>query len=139
MTPTVRSVIEASKASGERQKSSASMSAKTGVAPVSATEFAVAAKVNDGTMTSSPAPTPHESRPRCWPEVPELTATQARPRPKCSRELLLERLDLGALREHAAAQDAVDGRPLVVSDDRLGRGDEVGHCWASVRVSSCSR
>ena len=34
------------------------MSTKTGVAPVSATEFAVAAKVNDGTMTSSPAPTP---------------------------------------------------------------------------------
>ena len=55
------------------------MSAKTGVAPVSATEFAVAAKVNDGTMTSSPGPTPAASRPRCRPDVPELTATQVRP------------------------------------------------------------
>ena len=51
MTPTVRSVIAASIACGERQKSSASMSAKIGVAPVSATELAVAAKVKDGTMT----------------------------------------------------------------------------------------
>ena len=30
------------------------MSTNTGVAPVRATELAVAAKVNDGTMTSSP-------------------------------------------------------------------------------------
>jgi len=60
------------------------MSANTGVAPVNATELAVAAKVKDGTMTSSPAFTPLESRPRCRPEVPELTATQARPSPKCS-------------------------------------------------------
>ena len=51
-------MIAASTAAGSRQKSSASMSAKTGVAPVSATEFAVAAKVNDGTMTSSPGPDP---------------------------------------------------------------------------------
>jgi hypothetical protein len=58
------------------------MSAKTGVAPVRATELAVAAKVNEGTMTSSPAVTPLDSRPRCSPEVPELTATQARPSPK---------------------------------------------------------
>ncbi len=60
------------------------MSTKTGVAPVSATEFAVAAKVNDGTMTSSPAPTPRASRPRCWPDVPELTATQVRPSTKAA-------------------------------------------------------
>src|ERR1700741_643393 len=55
------------------------MSANTGVAPVSATEFAVAAKVNDGTMTSSPGPTPAASRPRGRPAVPELTATTGRP------------------------------------------------------------
>ncbi len=65
MMPTVRSVMAASMAAGERQKSSASMSAKTGVAPVRATEFAVAANVNEGTMTSSPARTPLERRPRC--------------------------------------------------------------------------
>jgi hypothetical protein len=34
------------------------MSAKTGVAPQATTELAVAAKVKDGTMTSSPGPTP---------------------------------------------------------------------------------
>ena len=65
MMPTVRSVTTASTDAASRQKSSAEMSAKTGVAPVRATEFAVAAKVKDGTMTSSPALTPLESRPRC--------------------------------------------------------------------------
>src|SRR5665647_2278163 len=84
MMPTVSSVIAASTDAGSRQKSSALMSAKTGVAPVNATELAVAAKVKEGTMTSAPALTPQDSRPRCRPEVPELTATQARPRPKRS-------------------------------------------------------
>ena len=51
------------------------MSANTGVAPVIATEFAVAAKVKEGTMTSSPGPIPAASSPRCRAEVPELTAT----------------------------------------------------------------
>ena len=58
------------------------MSANTGVAPVNATEFAVAANVHDGTMTSSPAPILLDSRPKCRPDVPEFTATHARPRPK---------------------------------------------------------
>ena len=49
---------------GSRQNVVGSMSAKTGVAPVRATELAVAAKVNDGTMTSSPGLTPAASRPR---------------------------------------------------------------------------
>ena len=35
-------------------------------------------------------------------------------------ELALERGDLGALRDHAAAQHAIDGRALFVADDRLG-------------------
>ena len=55
MIPTVRSVTAASTAAGSRQNVARSMSAKTGVAPVSATELAVAANVNDGTITSSPA------------------------------------------------------------------------------------
>src|SRR5665648_370394 len=84
MMAAVRSVMAASTDAASRQYVCGSMSAKAGVAPVSATELAVAANVNDGTMTSSPAVTPLESRPRCRPEVPELTATQARPRPKCS-------------------------------------------------------
>ena len=48
MIAAVRAVIAASTLAGSRQKVSGSMSAKTGVAPVSATELAVAAKVNDG-------------------------------------------------------------------------------------------
>ena len=34
------------------------MSTKTGFAPVNTTEFAVAAKVKEGTITSSPTPIP---------------------------------------------------------------------------------
>ena len=40
------------------------MSTKTGFAPVKATEFAVAAKVNDGIITSSPAPIPRLNKAR---------------------------------------------------------------------------
>ena len=46
----------AATAAGSRQKVAGSMSANTGSAPASRTELAVAAKVNDGTITSSPAP-----------------------------------------------------------------------------------
>ena len=74
MMPTVRDVIAASTAFGSRQKLSGEMSTKTGVAPVRATEFPVAAKLNDGTMISSPACTPAASRPMCSADVPELTA-----------------------------------------------------------------
>src|SRR5665647_1258963 len=84
MMAAVRSVMAASTDAASRQYVCGSMSAKTGVAPVSATELAVAAKVNDGTMTSSPGPIPAASRPRCSPEVPELTATQVRPPTSCS-------------------------------------------------------
>ena len=56
-----------------------SMSTKTGLAPVRATLFAVAAKVKDGTITSSPGPMPRESNARCNAEVPEFTATQFLP------------------------------------------------------------
>ena len=81
MMAAVCGVTAASTASGSTQKYLASMSAKTGRAPVSATALAVAANVNDGTITSSPAPMPAASRPRCSPLVPELTATQGRSRP----------------------------------------------------------
>jgi len=50
-------------------------------------------------------------------------------------KLLLERRDLGAARDHAGAQDAVDRLALLVTDERLRCGD---HAWASVRVSSFS-
>ena len=82
MIARVRSVIAASTAAGDKQNESRSMSANTGVAPVSATELAVAAKVNDGTITSSPGPIPLARRPRWRPEVPEFTATHSRSKPK---------------------------------------------------------
>ena len=144
MMPTVRSVIAASTAAGSRQKSSASMSAKTGVAPVSATELAVAAKVNDGTMTSSPALTPADSRPRCRPDVPELTATQARPRPKCAENSSSKALTSGpwasmplrSTRSTAARSSS----PMSGFAGGMNAGVVVfGHgATASVRVSSCS-
>ena len=56
-----------------------SMSTNTGFAPANATLFAVAAKVKDGTITSSPGPIPRESKARCRAEVPEFTATQFLP------------------------------------------------------------
>jgi hypothetical protein len=58
MMALVRGVIAASTAAGSIQKKIGSISTNMGVAPVRATELAVAAKVNDGTMTSSPGPMP---------------------------------------------------------------------------------
>ena len=79
MIAAVRGVIAAATASGSRQKVSGSMSAKTGVAPTRRTALAVAAKENDGTITSSPGPMPSAISVSCSAEVPELTATQCRP------------------------------------------------------------
>ena len=56
-----------------------SISAKTGIPPASATEFAVAANEKDGTMTSSPALIPAAINPRWSADVPELTAMQCLP------------------------------------------------------------
>ena len=81
------------------------MSANTGVAPVSATELAVAAKVNDGTMTSSPGPMPAASRPRCSAAVPELTATQSPAVDQLGRTRPRRRRPRGP-GDHAAAQHA---------------------------------
>ena len=55
------------------------MSANTGRAPVSATALAVAAKLNDGTTTSSPGPIPSATSASSRALVPELTATHGRP------------------------------------------------------------
>ena len=132
MMPTVRSVIAASTRGGSRQKSSASMSAKTGVAPVRATELAVAAKVNDGhdDLVARPDPAREEAEVQARGAGVDRDAGAAEP--EVLGELLLERRDLGPLREHAGAQHAVDRLALLVSDDRLGRGDEVVHSLASV-------
>ncbi len=58
MIALVRGVIARSAASGSRLKVRGSTSAKTGVAPHCQTELAVAMNDIDGTITSSPGPTP---------------------------------------------------------------------------------
>src|SRR5207342_2484102 len=55
-------------------RSSPSMSAKTGVAPVYRTAFAVATNVRDGTMASSPGPRPAARQIRWSAAVPLATA-----------------------------------------------------------------
>ena len=56
-TALVRGVITASMPSGDKHKVS-SISAKMGIAPAINTASTEATKVNGGTITSSPAPTP---------------------------------------------------------------------------------
>ena len=51
------------------------MSANTGVAPIRLTASAVAKKVNDGTITSSPGPIPSARSPSTSASVPEPTPT----------------------------------------------------------------
>jgi hypothetical protein len=60
-------------------KVSISISANIGVAPVKATAFAVAAKVNDGTITSSFGLIPRDNKAACKAEVPALRATHGLP------------------------------------------------------------
>ncbi len=57
----VRGVSAFSRESGSRHRVS-SMSAKTGTAPADITASMVATKVNGGTMTSSPTPTPQAAK-----------------------------------------------------------------------------
>src|SRR5690606_24795697 len=59
---------------GDMLNVSSSTSTMTGLAPRYRTTSAVAVKVYDGTMTSSPGPTPNASNAKCKPEVAELTA-----------------------------------------------------------------
>ena len=79
MIAAVRDVTAAAADAGSRQYVAGSMSAKTGRAPACTTALAVAAKVNAGTMTSSPGPMPAATSPRCRAEVPEAIATHSRP------------------------------------------------------------
>lgn len=74
MTAFVRGVTAASMQAGSMFRSSR-ISTKTGVAPTRATTFAVAAKVIEVVITSSPGPTPAARRARWRPAVAELRAT----------------------------------------------------------------
>src|SRR5690348_5917792 len=62
-------------AAGSRFSVSSETSTRTGRAPTCSTTLAVAQKVMEGTMTSSPGPMPIASRPTWRPAVQELSAT----------------------------------------------------------------
>ena len=109
----VRSVMEASTLAGSRVKVTGSMSAKTGTAPLMATELPVAAKVKEGTMTSGLGRGAGVDG-HAVDAVDDLGG-----------ELLLEGLDLGSLDDHARGEDGVDGVALLLPDDRLGCWDEL--------------
>ena len=103
------------------------MSANTGVAPACTTAAAVAAKVSDGSMTSSPGCSPIPTQISCSAAVPLETAT-AWPAPTCVGERPLERRHLRALREPARAVDAGDGLHLGVGEPNVAeRNDPIGH------------
>ena len=129
MMPLVFGVMAAATASGSSVNVSGSMSTNTGVAPVSATELPVAAKVNDGTMTEQA-------------EVQTGRAGVDRHRRATGNEvlgeLLLERRDLWPLCDHPASKHTIDRLALVVSDDRLCRGNELAHTVSLVSFPSVS-
>src|SRR5919204_5803081 len=69
-------VTVASTSAGSRFRSSGpAMSQKTGSAPVTATAFAAATKLSEGTTTSSPGPHPSATRARWSAAVPFATAS----------------------------------------------------------------
>src|SRR5437763_1700031 len=70
----VRLVMRCAMSAGSMLYVRASMSANTTVAPVYRIAFAEAMNVNDGTMTSSPGPTPAVASARCRPVVQEVVA-----------------------------------------------------------------
>ena len=75
MMARLRPVTRRAVSSGSRVYCSASMSANTGLAPTYRMALMLAAKVNEGTRTSSPGPHPRPFKIRCSAAVPELTAT----------------------------------------------------------------
>ena len=74
MIAVVRGVIAASMSFGSMLYVRGSMSTNTGVAPANMIEFAVAMKVYDGQITSSPGFTPAAISARCSPVVALLQA-----------------------------------------------------------------
>ena len=77
------------------------MSANTGLPPASTTELAVAAKVNDGTITSSPDFLPAARNAMCNAEVPEFTAMLCR---RCTNS------------ENSDSNAATSGPPAIIPD-----------------------
>ena len=138
MMPTVRSVIAASTDAGSRQKSSASMSAKTGRG---SGECDGVAGGGEGERRDDDLVTrghPGRQEAEVLAGGPGVDGDTRAAETEVLRELRLEGLDLRPLGEHPAAQDPIDRLALLVPDERLGRGDELVHGAASIRRSSSS-
>ena len=93
------------------------MSANTGVAPHCQTAFAVAMNDIDGTITSSPAPTPEAYNARCS-AVVQLVVAIASGAPTRSRERTLEGLYSGALRDPPGSDHLGEGVGLAAPQER---------------------
>ena len=132
-TTLVRGVIAAAIDSGVTLKYTGSMSANTGVAPNSRNALADETNVNEGTMTSSPGPTPDEQR-------GHLQRARARRREEHSLGLQGHRERVHApVREGTVAGDAVGeerrrevlhlprrtGRPVEGENGRFGQRHRV--------------
>ncbi len=98
------------------------MSANTGVAPQYRTAAAVAAKVKEGTTTSSPGPTPAARYARCSAAVQLFTATACLA-PSWRGEGLLEGGGARAHRQPARAQDVGDGVQVALLQAQVGERD----------------
>ena len=70
--------MAASTAAGDRLRVKGSISAKTGLPPQYAAQFALARKVMGEVITSSPGPTPKAAMSRCSAAVPLQQATACR-------------------------------------------------------------
>ena len=102
-------MIAASTACGSRQKYVGSMSTNTGVAPVRATELAVAANVNDGHDDLVARADAGGEQAEVQPGGAGVDGDAGAAVDQLVAELLLERGDLGALGDHAGG--AARGRP----------------------------
>ena len=79
MIPFVLGLNTSESLSTSSVKEKGSISQNIGLAPAKTTELGVAAKVNEGTIISSPCVTPLATIARWSPDVPELTATTGIP------------------------------------------------------------
>ena len=98
------------------------MSANTGVAPHCQTALAVAMNDSDGTITSSPGPTPDAYSAR-WSAVVQLVVATASGAPTRSREGPLELLNPRSLRQPARIDDLGYGFGLAAAKPRPCKRD----------------
>jgi hypothetical protein len=97
------------------------MSANTGVAPAYSTAFAVAMKVYDGQITSSPGWTPASTSPRCNAVVHEEVATAWRA-PTRSANASSKRATIGPWLTHPLFSTSATARTSASSNSGRANG-----------------